>query len=202
MGFVELTYEKTPFSQENKKTVSKSKLIKVKIGERRFLVPESRLQDFCDRAAGLSTSLSDFNYYWIKEEDINKKSVGFPILPVEYKEYLRYPVEAQIIHIGKRTIIPNEQSTSEVNYDYIHYPITINIGKNKKLQKDMNFFVEDLGEWIQITKVFQQNSVGFIRRDFDENNQEQCRDSEGGSGEIILCKEIKVGMTAKTKGSL
>jgi hypothetical protein len=201
-GLIELDYEKSPFSQKNKNTVFKSKLIKVKIGEKRFLVPELRLKDFCERAVGLSTSLSDFNYYWIKEEDMNKESIGLPILPLEYKKYLRYPVEAEIIHVGKRKVIPNEQSTSEYNFDDIHYPVTINIGTNKKLKEDMNFFVENLGEWIQITKVYQKTAVGFIRRDFDENNQEQCWDSEGGSGQIVVCKEIKVGMTAKTKGDL
>jgi hypothetical protein len=77
----------------------------------------------------------------------------------------------------------------------------LNAGKNKNIKIGMNFFVEDLGEWIQITKVFQKSSIGFIRRDFDENKQEQCRDSERGSGQITPCKEIKIGMKAKTKGS-
>lgn len=65
----------------------------------------------------------------------------------------------------------------------------------------MNFFVEDLGEWIEIIKVLQNSSLGFIRRDFNENKQEQCWDSECGSGQLISCKEVKIGMKAKTNGS-
>ena len=63
----------------------------------------------------------------------------------------------------------------------------------------MNFFVEELGEWIEITKILQTKSIGIIRRDFDENKKEQCFDSESGSGNIVPCKEIRVGMKSKTK---
>lgn len=201
-GFIELNYEKQTFSQTNKRFASKIKLIKVKVGEKHFLVPENRLQDFCERAAGLSTDSWDFNYYWMKEEDKEKSVFGLPILPAEYRKYLRYPAETKITRIGNRKIIPNEQSTKEYNYDDIHYPVTVNAGKNKNLKTRMNFFVEDLGEWIEITKVSQNKADGFVRRDFDETNKEQCWDSEGGSGQPIPCKQIKVGMKAVTKGSL
>lgn len=202
LGFIELDYEKPPIPQMKRKTASKNRLIKVKIGEKHFLVPETRLRDFCERAAGLSVSFWDFYYYFKKYTDRHIEEFGLPILPAEYKKYFRYPIEAKIIRVGKRKIIPNEQSTKEYNFDDIHYPITINIGKNKNLKKQMNFFVENLGEWIQIEKVYQGISVGFIRRDFDENKQEQCRDSEEGMGQLIPCKEIKIGLIAKTKGSL
>jgi hypothetical protein len=189
--FVLLVSEKSSISTSSKKQVAKSKLVKVKLSEKHFLVPENRLQDFCDTAAGLSTNLGDFNYYWTKEEDMRKEVFGLPILPSEYKHFLRYPIEAKIIGIGKKKTIPNEQSTKEFNFDDIHYPITLNAGKNKNIKIKMNFFVEDLGEWIEITKVFQTKSIGFIRRDFEENGQERCWDSESGSGQLILVKKLK-----------
>lgn len=192
LAFIELSSEKSS---------TKSKLVKIKVGETHFLVPENRLQDFCERAVGLETD-SDFFYFNIKEEDINKPRAGLPILPKKYETFIRYPIEAKIVLIGKRKIIPNEQSTKEYNFDDIHYSATINFGKNKKLKKGMNFFIEDLGEWFQITKVSPKSSVGFIRRGFDENNKEQCWDSRGGSGQTIPCKEIKTGITVKTKSDL
>ncbi len=198
-SFIELVSEKTLISNPAKKQSAKTKLIRVKIGEKHFLVPETRLQDFCDRAAGLSTDLQDFYYYWTKEEDMRKEVFGLPVLRSEYRHFLRYPIEAEINRVGNKKI---KRSEIIINSEEIHYPIILNAGKNKNLKKDMNFFVEDLGEWIQITKVFQTNSIGFIRRDFDENKQEQCFDSEGGMGDIITCKEIKIGMKANTKGSL
>lgn len=198
-SFVELVSEKPLISNPDKKQTAKTKLIRVKIDEKHFLVPETRLQDFCDRAAGLSTDLQDFYYYWTKEEDMRKEVFGLPVLPSEYRHFLRYPIEAEINRVGNKKI---RRSEIIINSEEIHYPITLNAGKNKNLKKDMNFFVEDLGEWIQITKVFQTSSTGFIRRNFDENKQEQCFDSEGGMGGIVTCKEIKIKMKAKTKGSL
>ncbi len=202
---VELVSEKSVISTANKKQIAKTenKLVKVKFGERHFLVPENLLKYFTAKAAGLSTNMDESysNYYLDKVEDIEKAIFGLPILPAEYKHFLRYPIKAKIISAGSKKIIPNEQSTKEFNFDDIHYPVTLNAGKNKNIKIKMNFFVEDLGEWIEITKVFQTKSIGFIRRDFDENGWEQCRDSEGGSGQLIPCKEIKVGMMSKTKVS-
>ena len=201
-GFIELEYEKLPFSLRDKKTGFKARLIKVRIDETHFLVPESRLQDFCERAAGLSTDLDDIFYYWIKDEDIQKRREGLPTLPAEFQSFLRYPIETTITSFGKRRIVPNEQSTKEYNFDDIHYQVTLNAGKNRKLKKHMNFFVKDLGEWIQITSVSPKTSVGFIRRDFDENGKEECWDEEGGSGQKTECRKIRIGMKAKTKGNL
>ena len=65
----------------------------------------------------------------------------------------------------------------------------------------MNFYVADLGEWIEITEVSANKSIGKFRRSLDEDNQEQCFDLEGGQGQIIPCQEIKIGMKAKTKVS-
>jgi len=199
LSVVELVSEKPLISASRKNQTTRTRLIKVKVGEKHFLVPENRLLDFCKRVVGQSTDLQDFYYYKTKQEDMEKKVFGLPRLPSEYKHFLRYPIEAKIINVGRKKIIPNEQSTKEFNFDDIHYPVTLNAGKNKKIKIKMNFFVEDLGEWIEITKILQTKSVGIIRRDFDENKKEQCFDSEGGSGQIIPCKEIRVGMKSKTK---
>jgi hypothetical protein len=200
-SFVVLVSEKPLISTSRKKQAARTKLIKVKFGETHFLVPENRLKDFCERAVGLGTDLSDFYYYLTKEEDIEKKVFGLPVLPSGYRHFLHYPLEAQIISVGRKKIIPNAQSAERFNFDDVHYSVTLNVGKNKNVKTRMNFFVEDLGEWIEITKVFQTKSIGFIRRDFDENKKEQCRDGEGGGGQLIHCKEIKIGMKSKTKVS-
>jgi hypothetical protein len=203
-AFIDLEYEKLPFSLAGKKPGFKSKLVKVRIGKTRFLVPENRLEDFCDRAVGLNTDSDDVLYYWMKEteQDSSERLEGLPVLPAGYQKFLRHPIEATLVSVGKRKIIPNEHSTKEYNYDDIHYQVTINAGRNKRVKKDMNFFVKDLGEWIQLTYVGQKTSVGFIRREFGENGNEDCRNSEGGNGDYTECKEISVGMGARTKGNL
>ena len=176
-------------------------MVKIIFGEKHCLVPENRLGDFCEMAAGLNTNSSDIFYYLIKVEDMQKEIFGLPILPSEYKHFLRHPIEAKIISVGNKKIVPNEQSTKEFNYDDINYPVTLNAGKNKNVKINMDLFVEDLGEWVEIIKVFQTKSIGVISRNFDENGQEQCFDSERVSGQSIPCKEIKVGMMSKTKVS-
>lgn len=203
-GFIELEYEKLPFALARRKPGYKTRLIKVRIDGTHFLVPESRLRDFCERAVGLNTDLDEIYYYWMKDDErvVAERLEGIPVLPVEYRKFLRYPEKVKIVSIGKRKIIPNEQSTKEYNFDDIHYTVTINAGADKKLRTGMNFFVNDLGEWIQLTRVSKRTSVGFIRRDFDENGREECRDAEGGNGQSIPCKIIRIGMTAKTQGNL
>lgn len=195
-GFIEFDYERDHASKRRKGSVP-TRLIKVRIDDSHFLVPESRLRDFCERAAGLGTDLADFHYWWTRERDMQKEREGLPILPPEFRHFLRNPIETKITGLGDRKISQPETSppTTEV-----HYYITLGAGKDKKLRSNMNFFVKDLGEWVRLTKVFKKRSLGFIRRDFDEKNQERCRDGIGGSGLPIPCREIKVGMQAKTRG--
>lgn len=187
--FIELFFEKPTFINP----VAKTKLIKVKFGERRFLVPEKNLLDFCEKAAGLSTDYRVVEYYHTKVEDMGKKVFGLPVLPEKYKYLLRYPIETKIVRAGSRKIVP---SKFDRLYKEVVYSITINAGINKNVKSGMNFFVEDLGEWIEITKVLPNSSIGLIRRDFYDN-KEKCRNSE--QEEIVPCKKVKVGLKAKTK---
>jgi len=197
-SFMQMISEKiSNVNTKRKNTLHGNKLIKIRIGERHYLVPEIHLREFCRLAAGLNTEPEDFNYYWLKAEDYKKKGSGLPVLPSEYRQLLQFPIDVEIMRLGQRKILRSSQMSDS---EEIQYPVTINVGANKRLKRGMNFFVEDLGEWIQITKVFQRNAVGVIKRDFNDKRQEQCRDGEGGTGEIIICKEIKLGMKAETKG--
>ena len=63
----------------------------------------------------------------------------------------------------------------------------------------MDFFVEDLNEWIKIAEVYQKISVGYFRRDFDLTGEEQCWDGRGGYEQPTPCKEIKIRMKVRTK---
>lgn len=200
-NFVEFDSEKLLGSNPGKRQRAEvnTKLVKVRVGKRHYLVPENELKDFCEAAVGVSTKNWEDFYYWTKVNDKENEIFGLPILSPEHRRFLRSPIEARIISIENKKFIPNEQSTKEFNFDDIHYSLTLNAGKNKGIKIKMNFFVEDLGEWIEITKVSQTKSIGIIRRDFDENGREQCRDDIGGAGQLIVCKEIKAGMLSKTK---
>jgi hypothetical protein len=194
---VKLISEKPSISK--RKSILSNNLIKVKFGARHFLVPENRLQDFVDRTIGLSTDLSDFMYYWWKDEDSEKELFGLPVLPEKYRHLLRFPISTKITLIGNRKIHQNKFDDGTINYEEVYRFVTLGAGTNKKIKKGMNFFVEDLGEWVEITKLSLNSSIGKIRRGLDKNKQEECLDEEQGQGEIIPCKEIKIGMKAKTQ---
>jgi hypothetical protein len=197
-SFIELISEK-PITLAKNIPKAENKLVKVKFGARHFLVPENRLQDFAERTVGLSNELEDYSYYWRKVEDYEKEVFGLPILPLEYKHLLRYPKEAEIIGIRNRKIHQEKAFDGTVGYEEVHYFVILRAGNNKNIKIGMNFFVEDLGEWIEITKVSSKNPVGKIIRGFNENKQEECQNEEHFQGKVIPCKEIKIGMKAKTR---
>lgn len=194
---VKLISEKS--SVIGRKSLFSNNLIKVKIRERHYLVPENRLKDFAERAVGLNTNLSDFiGYYWFKLNESGLEISGLPVFPPKYKNYLRFSINIKITHIGNRQIYQEKLDDGTINREEIHRFVTLSAGKNKNIKKGMNFFVEDLCEWVEITKVFPKTSTGKIVRLLDENS-ENCFDSAGGGGQIIPCKEIKTGMKVKTK---
>lgn len=168
------------------------RLIKVKHGERHYLVPESYIKEFCEEAVGLRAGIADVSNYWTKQGDYEKPVFGMPIVPAKYKNFIRQPIEAKIIKTGERKMV-NDYG------EEIHYYVTINIGKNKLIEPEMDVYSADLGEWIELKTVFKNISVGIIRRRWGEDKHEECWDGRKGSGENILCKEIKVGMKVFAK---
>ncbi|HEX8288082.1 MAG TPA: hypothetical protein VF556_08805 [Pyrinomonadaceae bacterium] len=71
-----------------------------------------------------------------------------------------------IVLEGRKSFLTNNLQKNIISM--IYYPTTPNAGKNKNIKIRVNFFVEDLSEWIEITKVFQTKSIVFIKRDFDK----------------------------------
>ncbi len=196
--FLELDYEKSSKDHVSVRPRFKTKLVKVRVDNTHFLVPEDRLRDFCEKAAGLSTGV-DSEYYWRKQEDMQKNVIGLPVLPTRYQKYLRRPIVVEISKVAGKEVV---QAGTFPPSTEIHYTLVLNAGRNKKLEEDMSLFIEEIGEWVQLEKVYARSSVGFVRRDADDNRREQCLDGRGGSGEQIPCKHIKVGMSARTRGDL
>ena len=180
-------------------SIFSTRLVKVKLADRHFLVPENRLLDFTERAVGISTELSDFGYYLYKLDEIENEVSGLPVLPKKYRNFLRSPIITKIVEVGERKIHQNKFDDGTLNYEEIFRFVTLGAGKNKNVKVGMNFFVEDLGEWVEITKVIRNTSVGRLRRDFGENGEEICRELELGQGIGTACITPKVGMKAKTK---
>lgn len=181
-----LTSEKSSFEKNKSKTWE---LVKVKYGDRHYLITENNLKYFLEDIVGVFPANAQPYHYsiWLKKDDEEKKVFGVPQIPKKYKHLFRSPLETKITKVGKKIY----QDTD------IYYFLTLGAGINKKLKVGMNFFVEDLGEWIEITKVSQNTSIGKIRRSFYDKTEE-CLDERGGSGSPIPCKKLKRGMIVKT----
>ncbi|HEX6279756.1 MAG TPA: hypothetical protein VFZ49_07020 [Pyrinomonadaceae bacterium] len=187
-------------TRKTKSPLFTDKLIKVKVGKKHFLVPESRLKDFALRAVGREvTDLHEW-HFWQRIDESEVVSEGFPTFPAGYQHFRVLPITSRIIRVGRTQIIPSEYTTQTVNYDGIHIPITLADGYEKGIKVGMDFFIPALGEWAEVIKVERSRSIARIQRDFDLELRVQCRDSERGSGMPHPCKKVKAGLTVTTKG--
>lgn len=196
-GEVKMLTEKKNFARNDQ---TPGNLVKVKVGESRFLIHEKHLEAFCSAVAGRISRKDRGASEWQKSSDFDKSLIGLPVVPERYKGYIRYPLEAQIVALGKSRLIRHKETSKDRNYDERQYQVTLDIGKAAKLENGTSFFVDDLNEWIEVKKVGLKTSIGVITRDFDDRNNERCPDSNGFRRDGNPCKPIKIGMKARTKG--
>jgi hypothetical protein len=196
-----LNYEKPRYITKKMLNRAERTLVKVKIGERHYLVPEDRIKDFCEYAVGRLFGQKEYETsvrYWWKVSDDNNKSESLPILSDKYAKFVVKPVEAKIIKVGKVTIENRETNEDKIESGDIYHFITIDAGKNQNVKKGMNLYIPEIDETAIVEKVSLKSSVAIIYRDFYETRTERCWDEKH---EIKTCPKINVGMYAKTKGS-
>ena len=175
------------------------RLMKVQVGKKHYLVPESSLKDFAERAVGREVTSDEEWSYWWRVDETELKSEELPTFPKQYSHLVVAPIKTKILFIGRRKIVPSEATTREVNYDDIFISVTLAGGSANGLRRGMDFFIPHLGEWVEVTKVGKTRSVGRIRRDFSLERQEQCWDSEEGMGNPFPCKKLIKGLGAVTR---
>lgn len=197
-GVIELISEK-PSRLNNPNRRKSARIVKVKVGERHFLVPENYLKEFCEIAVGLRQISVGFGDFWIKTTEWEKPVFGLPVVPAEYQRFVREPIHAEIIKTGEKKMFQEKTEDGTVYNEEIHHYVTLDAGKNKHVKPEMDFYVADLDEWIEIKNVAQNTSVGVIIRRFDDNKHEQCLSGRKGSENSTPCKAIKVGMKTVTK---
>jgi hypothetical protein len=195
------TVKLIPEFQKNspRKTSSPTTLVKIKWGEIHYLVPESYISAFSESAAGLDIKNTDgtiaFPYYYTKIKDAKNEVSGLPTFPDSYKKFLLYPIETNILSLGNRYITSeknewNGEIEKTANYDFI-----IAAGQKQGVKVGMSFYISNINEWFQITKVNPETSVGGFVRQVDENEKEVCFN---GEYEKIPCLNLSVGLKVKT----
>lgn len=211
--FIELTSEGAENSPRKIKTV---RFVKVKWDKWRYLVEESSLQSFAEKAVGIYVEPDDetaennsrWTNYWVKDESRpeseteeykEKTFTGLPEFPAAYKKFQRQPIETKIVAVGKATLEKDKEfgDSTYTKYfaDSLIYPVTIGAGENKGVKPGMRFELAETGDEIYITEVKQNTAFGFIPRSTDENQKEVCRDKEYND---VLCPKIKPDFKATT----
>jgi hypothetical protein len=186
-----------PENVEDKKLTSayssklpSKRLVKVKVGAKHFLVPNNFLREFLEICVGVQTNDEAIYFSWLKIDDLEKKSsIEINVSP-QYQYLVPAPIQAKINSVGTRRINRTDEKIS--------YFVGISEGKNKRIKVGMNLFIEDLGEWVEITKINKHFSVGKISRSF-YNKIEECWDGPGGNGNRFPCRKINVGQTIRTR---
>jgi hypothetical protein len=214
---IQLTSEIAENSPREIKTV---KYVKVKWDKWQYLVEESSLAAFAEKAVGVFVEPNDdipennqqWSNYWVRKGSVNdanwngddyieKKFTGLPEFPESYKKFQRVPIETKIVSVGKRTIEAEKQFGDATYTRYFQnsaiYSITIGAGKNKGIKAGMIFEMLETGEDVYITEVNQNTAVGFIPRETDDDKNDFCRDRD--NIKEASCKKIKPLLKVRTK---
>lgn len=191
------------FAVDSPRKATPVKYVKVKWSDRHYLVEESSLLAFAERAAGIYVEPEDssedrqkWSNHWVKG-DLEQELIGLPEFPASYKKFQRQPIETKIISVGKRTIEEEKELGNRFYMDEVAvYPVTVGAGKNKGIKKGMSFYISGMEDEIFITEVNQNTAVGIIIRTIDENKIDYCLDNESNK---IACPKIKTAIKIKTQ---
>jgi len=185
--------------QKTKPTV----YVKVSWGKRRYLVEESSLSAFAEKAAGVyvepeddnSTDNQKWSNYWVMG-DLDAKLVGLPIYPAKYRSAQRLSITTRLLSVGKK-FFPREFSIGNATYYQIAaFPIILSTGTRGGIKPGMVFYLKASDEKIIVKNVFPNSSQAILLRDLDDDKRETCLNSSYRSNR---CPKIMGGLIARTK---
>jgi hypothetical protein len=183
-----------------------TELIRVKLGERRLLVPKDRLRDFALFAAGLEVATgrrekevySEDGFFWENVEDENKNIADVPTYPSRYAHLTRKPITLRIISSGRKQI-KREKSEDWGTTSEEHWRnLTLSKGATSGVEVGMTFWIDAIEEWVEIISLRPNRSVARLSRSFFDG-KEYCSKFENHSQIEFPCREPKIGMNARTK---
>ena len=105
-GHIHLTLEEKSTEDTGNSEGLYPVLIPIRWGDRRYLIPEDEMVDFCNHINSGSQSISRAARFLRHVDDREKKSRGIPKVPPKYQPYLlREPIDAEVVWIGKTAIL-------------------------------------------------------------------------------------------------
>lgn len=126
--------------RSGRKTAQVTTYVKVKWGDRHYLIEENRLADFCDAVSGTGVYKEGVieRGFWLKSSDSEKATRGRPLLPPEYRHLLKRPVDSKVIAVDKSYVEhynDNDCMTRTVT------PVTLNAGSKSGVKAGIAFRV-------------------------------------------------------------
>lgn len=180
-----------------------TELLFVKWGGVPFLVNKESIEDFADYTAGLGEFNGYFHFlgspFFSKlGSDFDEKAVETVIFPKGFEKFVKKPIKAEIISIGKSFRRIDE---SNDDWEVLVIPVRLNVGSLNGVSRDMQFFYvigeQNLIENITIKKVSAKFSTAEITRSVRKKN---CVSTEYNDCENPEYIKLKVGLRVSTTG--
>ncbi|CAN5413541.1 hypothetical protein BH18ACI2_BH18ACI2_12960 [soil metagenome] len=177
----------------------------------KYLIPVEDISDFGNYVAGFG-AYNDFNGpccgfipFFVTEIKGNSQAMPeMPVLPKEYRDYLKQPIQATITRVGRKKHVEDYGTEGEI-YSKLHLratltPVRISAGRRDGVKPNMLFRLEGEpeGQYLKITHVGLGSSEGVVVRDVEEGGKEECY-YYLDSIKTVACPPITVGTRVTTQ---
>lgn len=188
-------------SHSHRTTPAEMRFVPVRLNAAQLLIDEKEMVSLGNYIAGLGNyNFSDFHYSFSTEfltrlgrEDANqaveaKDRLPLVVVPEGYAHYLKQPIEASIIRVGRVQLrktysYKNSDGTGATHTTPVNLiSVVVSAGTAQGLKRGMflNVINPRQNERVRILRVGRTSSTGVIVRDLDENGQEVPFDHETG----------------------
>ena len=171
----------------------------VKFGNTHFLVPQKSLSYFAEEAAGLfvDKTYDENKYYWVKFSERDEKVFGVPVFPKEFGHLVRQPISVIAEHFSKPKLHKQKSLDGTVAWEENRYVVTLSAGRNKGIRIGMSFYIDDLEERVEVTRVYENKSIAVLTRSV-ESDKETCMKYVQNDQVEFACRPTRARIAART----
>jgi hypothetical protein len=196
---IELVSEEIPGSPRKPERIT---FVKIKWGDRFFLVEENALPAWSEKAAGTFIVQDDYTHPWANfwfTGDFENDPAGEPEFPDRFKHLKRDPIKSHILSVTSRSIEKDVDTGHSFHIaDSAVYRVVIGAGRKHGVKKGMVFQLLGMSDVLTITEVSSDRASGLIVRAIVNPQTDHCL-SDSIEPEPIECPKIKVGTKISTK---
>jgi hypothetical protein len=190
-------------SQSSKLNGQATKYLRVKWGERHYLVPEKEVAKFYRFVAGYGWKKDEYVIFdfLLKNDDIEKPIAGMPIFPRGYERFVKKPIEATITKVLRREIKTEQSYDGSPAYES-HTFVRLNVGSLDGIGRGMTFNIVESEDYekVDIVQIGKHSSTGVLVRSLDENKQETFKNWQ--TNELKSYPSVTVGWKLSTRSLL